>query len=102
MIRRPPRSTLFPYTTLFRSLRKQRRSQYAFGFVPFSLQFIGGYVFAENFLATRVFPPSLDRYAFVDGSNSSCPKVATKSIPPLGEKTLGPDHRLGGDVVGQR
>src|SRR3989475_3424526 len=25
MIRRPPRSTLFPYTTLFRSLRDQRR-----------------------------------------------------------------------------
>src|SRR5258708_30690448 len=24
MIRRPPRSTLFPYTTLFRSLRDQR------------------------------------------------------------------------------
>src|SRR2546422_8118979 len=24
MIRRPPRSTLFPYTTLFRSLRKKR------------------------------------------------------------------------------
>src|SRR5438874_10052532 len=24
MIRRPPRSTLFPYTTLFRSLAKQR------------------------------------------------------------------------------
>src|SRR2546430_11055783 len=24
MIRRPPRSTLFPYTTLFRSLRKSR------------------------------------------------------------------------------
>src|SRR5688572_31145680 len=24
MIRRPPRSTLFPYTTLFRSLRQQR------------------------------------------------------------------------------
>src|SRR2546430_10474740 len=24
MIRRPPRSTLFPYTTLFRSLRRQR------------------------------------------------------------------------------
>src|SRR2546430_11936805 len=27
MIRRPPRSTLFPYTTLFRSLRPQLRSQ---------------------------------------------------------------------------
>src|SRR5256885_8039829 len=25
MIRRPPRSTLFPYTTLFRSLRERRR-----------------------------------------------------------------------------
>src|SRR2546430_5639730 len=25
MIRRPPRSTLFPYTTLFRSLRKPRQ-----------------------------------------------------------------------------
>src|SRR6266702_8046609 len=25
MIRRPPRSTLFPYTTLFRSLRSHRR-----------------------------------------------------------------------------
>src|SRR2546430_12627689 len=25
MIRRPPRSTLFPYTTLFRSLRTSRR-----------------------------------------------------------------------------
>src|SRR2546430_7334111 len=25
MIRRPPRSTLFPYTTLFRSIRERRR-----------------------------------------------------------------------------
>src|SRR3989449_7968384 len=25
MIRRPPRSTLFPYTTLFRSLRREER-----------------------------------------------------------------------------
>src|SRR3712207_8081393 len=27
MIRRPPRSTLFPYTTLFRSSRPRRRSR---------------------------------------------------------------------------
>src|SRR5688572_32744174 len=27
MIRRPPRSTLFPYTTLFRSLRTKRRRE---------------------------------------------------------------------------
>src|SRR3712207_6942754 len=29
MIRRPPRSTLFPYTTLFRSRRRSRRSRTA-------------------------------------------------------------------------
>src|SRR2546423_11624887 len=28
MIRRPPRSTLFPYTTLFRSLRFQLRAEF--------------------------------------------------------------------------
>src|SRR5258708_16584122 len=28
MIRRPPRSTLFPYTTLFRSLRRNRKRAY--------------------------------------------------------------------------
>src|SRR5256885_11091174 len=31
MIRRPPRSTLFPYTTLFRSLRRIRRRHTARG-----------------------------------------------------------------------
>src|SRR2546427_501907 len=31
MIRRPPRSTLFPYTTLFRSLIEPRREQPAIG-----------------------------------------------------------------------
>src|SRR5258707_1442318 len=31
MIRRPPRSTLFPYTTLFRSLVARRRSHAADG-----------------------------------------------------------------------
>src|SRR5260370_30837828 len=30
MIRRPPRSTLFPYTTLFRSQRGDRFSQFSF------------------------------------------------------------------------
>src|SRR5256885_15375366 len=31
MIRRPPRSTLFPYTTLFRSLRKMEMQRRVFG-----------------------------------------------------------------------
>src|SRR5256885_9663349 len=30
MIRRPPRSTLFPYTTLFRSRRERKRAHIAF------------------------------------------------------------------------
>src|SRR3712207_8480778 len=32
MIRRPPRSTLFPYTTLFRSVARQRHHRFAFLF----------------------------------------------------------------------
>src|SRR5260370_24151569 len=34
MIRRPPRSTLFPYTTLFRSVRTLRFNQCAGGDLP--------------------------------------------------------------------
>src|SRR2546425_5215321 len=30
MIRRPPRSTLFPYTTLFRSIRRRKRRRRAY------------------------------------------------------------------------
>src|SRR5690349_24263915 len=46
MIRRPPRSTLFPYTTLFRSL-------YLFGFVeefilPFVLEHTQKHVHGDN------------------------------------------------------
>src|SRR2546425_2713280 len=35
MIRRPPRSTLFPYTTLFRSVRQREQSR-ILDFQPFS------------------------------------------------------------------
>src|SRR2546421_13010202 len=34
MIRRPPRSTLFPYTTLFRSFPRARQPQIALHFFP--------------------------------------------------------------------
>src|SRR5256885_16194766 len=34
MIRRPPRSTLFPYTTLFRSSRKGLKKIFLLGFIP--------------------------------------------------------------------
>src|SRR2546430_16221707 len=39
MIRRPPRSTLFPYTTLFRSLFKQYQSDPGLAAAAFGNQF---------------------------------------------------------------
>src|SRR5437016_8452166 len=55
MIRRPPRSTLFPYTTLFRSRKRQGRS------VSASHQSEGGQVNVGNFdrkMAIRHLPRS--------------------------------------------
>src|SRR5258708_15066976 len=46
MIRRPPRSTLFPYTTLFRSL--DRRVAWHDGFLVFSGQSLGEVVGQVN------------------------------------------------------
>src|SRR3712207_7869350 len=37
MIRRPPRSTLFPYTTLFRSLETEKWYFHHYNFPPFSV-----------------------------------------------------------------
>src|SRR3712207_7271613 len=42
MIRRPPRSTLFPYTTLFRSFRGARRRAAAGGRGPGGHRRLGG------------------------------------------------------------
>src|SRR5437868_9568707 len=44
MILRPPRSTLFPYTTLFRSELTVINSADAYGKVPLAKMFIKGYV----------------------------------------------------------
>src|SRR5258705_6468292 len=46
MIRRPPRSTLFPYTTLFRSIRLKMRRLF-FGFTPRRLLGINGSILAH-------------------------------------------------------
>src|SRR5256885_3707900 len=45
MIRRPPRSTLFPYTTLFRSQDLRRHQRLAF---QTRQQLRGGFVFADE------------------------------------------------------
>src|SRR3989454_11719587 len=44
MIRRPPRSTLFPYTTLFRSVVARQRPETAKGFVFVLLEDVAGMV----------------------------------------------------------
>src|SRR5699024_12658794 len=50
IIRRPPRSTLFPYTTLFRSREKFVRYQHASGLTPAAFAYPGG----ENAVAPAV------------------------------------------------
>src|SRR2546427_3383515 len=42
MIRRPPRSTLFPYTTLFRSILANRKRSWQFNQSPLFLEFLMG------------------------------------------------------------
>src|SRR2546426_9729970 len=61
MIRRPPRSTLFPYTTLFRSVAEQRRS--------LTLEFRpdGGFVMAQPKVPGG--QPARGRYAVVDDTH---------------------------------
>src|SRR2546430_14978869 len=84
MIRRPPRSTLFPYTTLFRS--------------PLPPELIGteaaaGRTLAETLLASRAQPPF--RSSAMDGYGVRAPH------PPLGRFTrLGGAPARKGDALG--
>src|SRR5260221_2239205 len=57
MIRRPPRSTLFPYTTLFRSPTGQLKGTSAEALLPTVLE---GLAITElpEFIATQYFPRS--------------------------------------------
>src|SRR5258706_11729625 len=62
MIRRPPRSTLFPYTTLFRSgssCRKRVRERSAWFSLRIALLPIG----LKTTLLTAPFPPATFRWA---------------------------------------
>src|SRR5258708_14990761 len=58
MIRRPPRSTLFPYTTLFRSKRSPRDS------------------------LARPDPRAADRTSRARGGSRSEPRREARSLPP--------------------
>src|SRR2546430_4392481 len=48
MIRRPPRSTLFPYTTLFRSVRGRRRKERAYRKSHHQAAHVGGVTDTPN------------------------------------------------------
>src|SRR5256885_13172054 len=58
MIRRPPRSTLFPYTTLFRSRRHAQRQ------APSEVELDGG---ADHRLLLDIGRPAGGRHLVVDG-----------------------------------
>src|SRR2546422_4224445 len=53
MIRRPPRSTLFPYTTLFRS--KLFASETAMWVTTQAVQLFGGYGYMRDFPVEKLF-----------------------------------------------
>src|SRR5256885_13029740 len=62
MIRRPPRSTLFPYTTLFRSSRCRAATLFAAAMAAIAV----ASVFSADSLALRVFfAPVLGRFLTV-------------------------------------
>src|SRR5256885_12842178 len=73
MIRRPPRSTLFPYTTLFRSLNLMQRD------VQTSLT---GKRRRQQLAYTYALSKRTELQAFVDhdGVDSSRPNVAVRAI----------------------
>src|SRR2546422_1848516 len=75
MIRRPPRSTLFPYTTLFRSLGQDREDEVAAG-DPLAGRLpegggLGGPV---------VDPPARCRGGLVEGCRHRCPPEGGRRV----------------------
>src|SRR2546430_9927087 len=94
MIRRPPRSTLFPYTTLFRSPGPTHSA----GVEEFAAQLSGGKPFAEfetEFFKT-VRPSSLlRRFA----TTEEVANLVTYVCSPLSAATNGAALRVDGGVV---
>src|SRR5258708_25491351 len=83
MIRRPPRSTLFPYTTLFRSVC---------GKGPFPLQWVAR---LQVFCKIRAFPATHGRAAYMmimeEQSSEAGAGAATRSEEHTSE-LQSPDH----------
>src|SRR5256885_9562494 len=60
MIRRPPRSTLFPYTTLFRSPKAHIRTEFGFDVVQVAKNRYTSDAY-HDFIGFQVSKPVLDR-----------------------------------------
>src|SRR2546425_8181837 len=60
MIRRPPRSTLFPYTTLFRSVRR-RLALHRRGHLPSPFSLYIRPMLSVTFLGTSAARPTVER-----------------------------------------
>src|SRR6266568_8997040 len=79
MIRRPPRSTLFPYTTLFRSPRRALRS----GRVDLGLILRRGAVRMTRALRVRGEAEARERGARVAGIAGDQLRIPAGRLPPI-------------------
>src|SRR2546429_9590512 len=88
MIRRPPRSTLFPYTTLFRSSHREVAVRTAPGFC----WLIRAHEPKAKSNIYRYSPPIADSALSAPGSIRSTDRVGPSSKP---EKTRSEERRVG-------
>src|SRR2546425_9994575 len=93
MIRRPPRSTLFPYTTLFRSAHDRARSAPALGPGPRHVQVALERPLEQAGLAFGVF--QLDRRIAGGGGVDPHPAVSHAAAETLDHLAVGPIEAVG-------
>ena len=83
MIRRPPRSTLFPYTTLFRSSEFVLASGAASRMFKDLYNFLDADYNEPTTDAEKAFFAHLTRFAFYDSLNETCLRNAWRTVPKL-------------------
>src|SRR3712207_9286232 len=86
MIRRPPRSTLFPYTTLFRSSRLFKDL----------FEFLSAERDEPSTAFEKAFFEGIKDFAFYDDLNTACERIYGKGIPELTEAA---GHKAGGSAL---